>query len=68
MWKKGDHVIKQPVYVGDVAGGVVNAIFDRDNEGKTYDVVGPERFVLGELVDYLHRVMRKMDTDWGYKR
>jgi NADH dehydrogenase (ubiquinone) 1 alpha subcomplex subunit 9 len=68
LWKKGDHVIKQPVYVGDVAGGVVNAIFDRDNEGKTYDVVGPERFVLGELIDYMHRVMRKTDPGWGYRR
>ncbi|CAG0914982.1 unnamed protein product [Notodromas monacha] len=68
LWKKGDHVIKQPVYVGDVAGGVVNAIFERNAEGKTYEIVGPQRFVLGELIDYFHRVMRKMDTEWGYKR
>ena len=60
LWYKGERTIKQPVFVSDVAQGVVNAILERDTAGKTYECVGPKRYQLGELVDYFHRVMRKV--------
>lgn len=47
LWKKGEHTIKQPVYVGDVAGAVIAAIRDPDTAGKVYQAVG---YVLQTLV------------------
>lgn len=40
LWNKGNGLIKQPVYVGNVAHGIVNAILDEDALGKTYEAVG----------------------------
>lgn len=40
LWKKGEHTIKQPVYVADVAGAVVAAIRDPDTAGKVYQAIG----------------------------
>ncbi|CAH2011910.1 unnamed protein product [Acanthoscelides obtectus] len=67
LWKKGEHTEKQPVYVGDVAAGIVNAVKDGDTAGKVYQAVGAKRYQLSELVDYFYRVMRK-DDEWGYVR
>lgn len=68
MWNMGVGVVKQPVYVSDVAKGIVNAIFDASAVGKTYQAVGPTRYELCELVDWMYRVMRKDAENWGYKR
>jgi len=67
LWYRGERTIKQPVYVSDVAQGVINAIRDPESAGKTYDILGPKRYQLGELVDWMFRVMRR-DAAWGYKR
>lgn len=40
----------QPVYVGDVAQAVVNALDNPQTFGKTYELAGPEVFTLGDLV------------------
>ena len=40
LWKKGEQTIKQPVYSGDVATAVINALKDPESAGKTYDIVG----------------------------
>lgn len=58
LWKKGDATIKQPVFVQDVAQGVIEAIKNPDAVGQTYQIVGPERYYLGDLVDYFYRVLR----------
>ncbi|CAN8002585.1 unnamed protein product [Ixodes pacificus] len=65
LWNKGNGIVKQPVFASDVAEGVVNSIFDDNNAGETYQAVGPRRYELGELVDYMFRVMRRDD---GYVR
>jgi len=65
LWNKGEGIIKQPVFVTDVAQGVINAIADKDAEGKTFQAVGPTRYELSELVDFFHRVMKRTD---GYRR
>ncbi|XP_042208512.1 NADH dehydrogenase [ubiquinone] 1 alpha subcomplex subunit 9, mitochondrial-like [Homarus americanus] len=61
--KAGKDVWKQPVYVGDIAQGIINAVNDPETAGKIYEAVGPRRYELVELVDWFHRVMRK---DFGY--
>ncbi len=40
----------QPVYVGDVAAAMVAAIRDRKSFGGSYDLCGPKRYTLRELV------------------
>ncbi|KAF5304584.1 hypothetical protein FQA39_LY09635 [Lamprigera yunnana] len=67
LWKKGEETIKQPVFVSDVAAGIVNIIKDPDTASKIYQAVGPKRYQLSELVDWFHRIMKK-DEEWGYKR
>ncbi|XP_028134729.1 NADH dehydrogenase [ubiquinone] 1 alpha subcomplex subunit 9, mitochondrial [Diabrotica virgifera virgifera] len=67
LWHKGERTVKQPVYVSDVTSGIINAIKDPDTAGKIYQAVGPKRYLLSDLVDYFHRIMRK-DDEWGYKR
>lgn len=57
--KAGKDIWKQPVYVSDVAQGIVNAMNDPETAGKIYEAVGPRRYELSELVDWFHRVMRK---------
>ncbi|XP_050722577.1 NADH dehydrogenase [ubiquinone] 1 alpha subcomplex subunit 9, mitochondrial-like [Eriocheir sinensis] len=65
--KGGKDIWKQPVFVSDVAQGIVTAIRDPETAGKTYEAVGPRRYELGELIDWFHRVMRK-DKETGYMK
>ena len=46
----------QPVYVGDVAAAFVQALTDRCSLGQRYDLCGPQRYALRELVHYVGRV------------
>ncbi|XP_055383590.1 NADH dehydrogenase [ubiquinone] 1 alpha subcomplex subunit 9, mitochondrial [Condylostylus longicornis] len=68
LWYKGERTIKQPVCVSDVAQAIVNCCKDPDTAGKVYQAVGPKRYLLSELVDWFHRVMRKDEKWWGYLR
>ncbi|KAG5861661.1 hypothetical protein JTB14_035748 [Gonioctena quinquepunctata] len=40
LWHKGEKTEKQPVFIGDVATGIMNAIKDPDTAGKVYQAVG----------------------------
>lgn len=40
----------QPVWVQDVAQGIVNALFDPHTQGHTYEAVGPQILSLADLV------------------
>lgn len=44
------HARMQPVYVGDVAKAMVNALGTPRTRAQTYDLVGPSVYTLGELV------------------
>ncbi|XP_054261131.1 NADH dehydrogenase [ubiquinone] 1 alpha subcomplex subunit 9, mitochondrial [Macrosteles quadrilineatus] len=68
LWKKGEHTIKQPVFVSDVAAGIVAAVKEREANGQTYLAIGPKRYKLSDLVDYFHTVMRKTWKSWEYWR
>lgn len=40
LWYKGERTEKQPVYVGDVALGIINALKDPDTAGQIYQAIG----------------------------
>lgn len=40
LWKKGEETVKQPVFVSDVAQGILNAARNVDTNGQTYLAVG----------------------------
>ncbi|XP_073980612.1 NADH dehydrogenase [ubiquinone] 1 alpha subcomplex subunit 9, mitochondrial-like isoform X2 [Rhodnius prolixus] len=67
LYKSGTETEKQPVYVSDVAAGIVAACRDRKCRGKIFQAVGPRRYLLSELVDWFHRLILKAD-DWGFMR
>jgi NADH dehydrogenase (ubiquinone) 1 alpha subcomplex subunit 9 len=62
LWNKGRGVYKQPVFVSDVAQGIINSIYDNTAAGKTYDAVGPKRYELHDLVDYINRCTSRDET------
>lgn len=43
----------QPVYVEDVAAAFVRALEDSESSGRSYDLCGPKRYTLRELVSYV---------------
>ncbi|XP_034032943.1 NADH dehydrogenase [ubiquinone] 1 alpha subcomplex subunit 9, mitochondrial [Thalassophryne amazonica] len=55
----GKKTVKQPVFVVDVAHAIVNAIRDADASGKTYALVGPHRYLLHDLVEYIYGVAHR---------
>ncbi|KAJ0179254.1 hypothetical protein K1T71_004966 [Dendrolimus kikuchii] len=67
LYKNGQETVKQPVFVSDVAQGIVNAARDPDTRCQTYQALGPKRYLLAELVDWFYKLMRK-DEKWGYRR
>lgn len=59
MWNRGEMTIKMPVHQSNVADGVMKIIHNKDIKGTTYDFVGPDKFLLSEIVDYLfERIQR----------
>uniref|UniRef100_A8E515 NADH dehydrogenase [ubiquinone] 1 alpha subcomplex subunit 9, mitochondrial n=1 Tax=Danio rerio TaxID=7955 RepID=A8E515_DANRE len=55
----GKKTVKQPVHVVDVAKAIINAIQDPEANGKTYALVGPNRYLLHDLVEYLYSVAHR---------
>lgn len=40
LWKKGEQTFKQPVFVSDVAQGIVNILRNPDTNGQLYQAIG----------------------------
>jgi len=60
--KGGRDVFKQPIFVSDVAQGIVNAVYrDSAQAGGTFQCVGPHRYEHIELVKWILRVVRRQD-------
>ncbi|XP_061679184.1 NADH dehydrogenase [ubiquinone] 1 alpha subcomplex subunit 9, mitochondrial [Syngnathoides biaculeatus] len=55
----GKKTVKQPIHVVDVARAIVNAIKDPEANGKTYALVGPNRYLLHDLVEYIYAVAHR---------
>ncbi|CAK9826778.1 NADH dehydrogenase [ubiquinone] 1 alpha subcomplex subunit 9, mitochondrial [Anthophora retusa] len=56
LWKKGKETEKQPIHVRDVVSGIVAIMNNHDTAGKTYQFVGPKRYRLDKLVEWLHEL------------
>lgn len=59
LYKRGEATIKQPIHSSDIARAAVAAILDRDAVGQTYNIAGPDRYLLSDLIDWMFRSMRK---------
>lgn len=46
----------QPIYVGDVAKAIANAIQDENAVGKTYEIGGPKTYTLREIMELVNKV------------
>jgi uncharacterized protein YbjT (DUF2867 family) len=55
----GGHTRFQPVYVGDVAAAVVDAVENRDRSGNIYELGGPEVRTFKELLQYVLTVIER---------
>ncbi|XP_017274390.1 NADH dehydrogenase [ubiquinone] 1 alpha subcomplex subunit 9, mitochondrial [Kryptolebias marmoratus] len=64
----GKKTVKQPVYVVDVAKAIVNAVKDPDALGKTYALVGPNRYLLHDLVEYIFSVAHRPFVPYNFPR
>lgn len=51
-------VKKSPVHVVDVAAGIVEAIWDPEADGKTFEFVGPKEYTMQQIVDYIGETTR----------
>jgi uncharacterized protein YbjT (DUF2867 family) len=49
----------QPVYVGDVAQVMAAALGEKEAFGRRFDLCGPRRYTLRELIDYVCAVTRR---------
>jgi len=49
----------QPVYVGDLADGIVAALDKPEAAGKTYEAVGPRSYTFRQLMEYMLEVTAK---------
>ncbi|XP_051170557.1 NADH dehydrogenase [ubiquinone] 1 alpha subcomplex subunit 9, mitochondrial [Leptopilina boulardi] len=68
LYKKGEVTEKQPVWIGDVASGIMAAIKDPESSGRTYQFVGPRRYKLADLVDWFMRILRREADNCMYRR
>ncbi|KAA0201028.1 putative nadh:ubiquinone oxidoreductase ndufa9/39kda subunit [Fasciolopsis buskii] len=63
LWARGVKTIKQPVYVGDVARGIVNSLTVPDAPGQIYEAVGPHRYRLDDLVRWIYYICRYLPCE-----
>ncbi|CAL8108964.1 unnamed protein product [Calicophoron daubneyi] len=63
LWKRGQMTIKQPVYVGDVARGIVNSLTMPDVQGRIFEAVGPHRYRLDDLVKWIYFICRYLPSE-----
>lgn len=58
----------QPVYVDDVAAAFVRALADGTTFGQCYELCGPQRYTLRELVAYVGRITSQQRPILGLNR
>lgn len=57
--KGGWETTRRPVYIADVAQGIVNASQDITTKGKTYELYGPEEYYLHDIVEFIFKSIKK---------
>jgi len=68
LWRKGNYAVKAPLHISNMADAIMACLDNPSAKGVTFEAYGPERFLLADLVDWMHEVMHKSPEDWGYKR
>ncbi|XP_043269614.1 NADH dehydrogenase [ubiquinone] 1 alpha subcomplex subunit 9, mitochondrial [Venturia canescens] len=68
LWNKGETTEKQPIWAGDVAAGIAAVVKDPKTAGQIYQFVGPKRYQLSELIDWIARMQRRESVEWGHRR
>jgi len=68
LWRKGNYAVKAPLHISNMADAIMACMDNPSAKGVTFEAYGPERFLLADLVDWMHEVMHKSPEDWGYKR
>jgi len=68
LWKRGNYTVKAPLHISNLADGIMAALEQPESKGVTYEAYGPERFLLGDLIDWMHEVMHKTPEDYNYAR
>jgi len=68
LWKKGNYTVKAPLHLSNLGDGIMAAIDNPAAKGVTFEAYGPERFLLGDLMDWMHEVMHKTEEDYNYQR
>ncbi|CAH8496351.1 unnamed protein product [Schistosoma turkestanicum] len=63
LWARGEKTVKQPVYVGDVARGIVNCLHNPESLGQIYEAVGPHRYRLDDLVKWIYFICRYLPSE-----
>ncbi|XP_054016753.1 NADH dehydrogenase [ubiquinone] 1 alpha subcomplex subunit 9, mitochondrial [Hylaeus anthracinus] len=66
LWEKGLKTEKQPIHVSDVAAGIVAIARNCHTAGKTYQFVGPKRYLLHDLVKWFYDLACRGDEGIGY--
>lgn len=59
LWNRGEMTIKMPVHQSDVADGVMKILYNKEIKGVTYDFVGPNKYLLSEIVDYIFNQIQR---------
>ncbi|UJR31407.1 hypothetical protein I4U23_018900 [Adineta vaga] len=59
LYASGEKTVKAPIYVTDVSNAIYAAIREPMSVGQTYEIYGPERYQLRELIEYCLRYMRR---------
>lgn len=59
LWKMGKGVFKMPVWDSDVAEGIVNAIQDKNVDGKVVECIGPKKYELHDIVKHVNQCIQK---------
>lgn len=68
LWKKGNETVRSPLFINDLTSGIMACLADPGTRGETFEAMGPEQFLLADLVDWMHDIMDKDEQDWGYSR
>jgi nucleoside-diphosphate-sugar epimerase len=59
LYASGEKTIKAPIFINDVSNAIYAAIREPMSIGQTYEIYGPERYKLRELIEYCLRYMRR---------
>merc|ERR1739844_561252 len=68
VWKKGNFTVKAPLHISNLADAIMASLDNPAAKGVTFEAYGPERFLLSDLIDWMHEVMHKTPEDWSYRR